>query len=57
MITDSLQQEFFPRTEKRTIKAEILSDNWGTLEGLLAENEWDWDDGLRESRVGFRRLR
>ncbi len=44
---DQFQHDFFSNTEKHTLTFEITSDDCQTLQQVIAENEWDADDGLR----------
>lgn len=44
---DDFQREFFPKTERHTLTFDVTSDDWGTIQHILTENEWERDDGLR----------
>lgn len=40
-------RDFFPNTESHTLTFEITSDDWELLQRVIAEHEWERDDGLR----------
>ncbi|MBI3763860.1 MAG: hypothetical protein HY260_18605 [Chloroflexi bacterium] len=44
---DDFEREFFPKTERQTLSFEITSDDWNAIRQIVAENEWELDDGLR----------
>lgn len=44
---DDFEREFFPKTERHTLSFEITSDDWKVIRQIVAENEWELDDGLR----------
>jgi len=46
MIED-FRHDFFPNTERYTLTLEIPSDEWEALQQIIAENEWERDEGLR----------
>jgi len=47
-MTDNFRREFFPNTERHALTFDITSDDWDALQQVLAENEWERDEGLRQ---------
>ncbi len=46
MIED-FRRDFFPNTQRHTLTLEITSNEWEALQQVIAENEWEHDEGLR----------
>ena len=46
-MLDQFRRDFFPDTARHTLKLDITSDDWETIQKIAAENGWELDDGLR----------
>jgi hypothetical protein len=46
-MLDDFRREFFPDTERHPLTFDVTSDDWAEIQKIVAENEWEPEDGLR----------